>query len=64
MLEYFIRHGSPYSNSLAVEDSTINELWHNNIIAIHFPGDGEEDSTSLNPNDYRRNSEKRYEPTL
>ena len=57
MLEYFIRHGSPYTDSLAVHDSTINKLWEENRIAIHFSGGGKEDSTSLNPNDYKLHRE-------
>ena len=57
MLEYFIRHGSPYTDSLAVHDSTINELWKDNRIAIHFSGGGKEDSISLNPNDYKLHRE-------
>ena len=53
MLEYFIRHGSPATNTLAVYDSAINDIWKMNRIAIHFPGDGKEDSISLDPHDYK-----------
>jgi len=52
LIEYFIRHGSGGSSSIAVPDETINKLWKENKIAIHFPGPRDQDSSSLDPRDY------------
>jgi len=53
MRTYFIRH----TEQLEVPNSTIDILWRNRWIAIHYPerrdqGLGEADNTSLDPNDY------------
>jgi hypothetical protein len=52
---YFVRH----TEAMTVRDEDLNRLWSQNRIAIHFPGDGERDSESLNPEDYTYDSEKR-----
>ncbi len=54
MDSYFIRH----TKTMSVEDSDLDEIWNQDKIAIHFPGDGEEDFKSLDPNDYRKPSER------
>ena len=49
---YFIRH----SSALDVDDATLDLLWNENWIAIHYPRDEsgcfEEDSRSMDPRDY------------
>lgn len=54
MDSYFIRH----TKTMLVEDSDLDEVWNQDKIAIHFSGDGEEDSKSLDPDDYRKPSER------
>jgi hypothetical protein len=49
---------------MTVRDEDLNRLWDQNRIAIHFSGDSEKDSESLNPDNYTRNSEKRAIKTL
>ncbi len=47
---YFIRH-----KNIAVRGETLDELWTQNKVAIHYPGDGKgPDSTSIEPGDYHR----------
>ena len=52
MRSYFVRH----TKRLLIRDEDLRKLWHENCIAIHFPteksGMGQEDSRSLNPEDY------------
>lgn len=48
MNTYFARHTA----NLNVDDATRQLLWDRNLVAIHFPGGGDEDTTSLNPEDY------------
>ena len=47
---YFVRHTS----KLHVVPAKICELMARERIAIHYPGDGDVDSRSLDPSDYRR----------
>ncbi len=60
MDSYFIRH----TKGMTIREEDLNQLWNENKIAIHFPGDGEEDSRSLDPEDYTYDSEKRAIRTL
>jgi hypothetical protein len=50
---YFIRHTA----SMDVDDDTRAHLWRERKIAIHFPwvksGDASNDTSSLNPEDYK-----------
>jgi hypothetical protein len=55
MDSYFVRH----TKSMTVRDEDLSRLWTNNEIAIHFPGEGEEDSRSLDPDDYLYERERR-----
>lgn len=48
MNTYFARHTA----NLGVDDATRQLLWDRNVVAIHFPGDGDADTTSLDPEDY------------
>lgn len=48
MATYFARH----TKDLDVDDSTRRILWEQYLVAIHFPGDGEADTRSLDPEDY------------
>jgi hypothetical protein len=43
---------------MTVRDEDLDRLWAKNKIAVHFPGVGDEDSTSLNPDDYAYESER------
>lgn len=48
---YFIRHTS----KLLIDESTRNDIWNKDLIAIHYPTDASKskgDSRSLNPDDY------------
>jgi len=54
MKEFFIRH----TKKIKVRDEDLKDLWDKDKIAIHFPGEGDEDSKSLNPEDYKKPSEK------
>lgn len=49
MDSYFIRH----TKELKVKSTDVDRLWRENKVAIHFPGKGEKDSTSINPDDYK-----------
>ncbi len=60
MDSYYVRH----TKAMTVRDEDLDRLWNENRIAIHFPGEGEEDSRSLNPEDYLYNSEKSAIKTL
>jgi len=53
MESYFIRH----TKKIAVSKEDIQKIFEQDRIAIHFPGDGEHDSESIEPSDYR-NREK------
>ncbi len=55
MDSYFVRH----TKSMTVRDEDLDRLWADDKIAIHFPGEGEEDSRSLDPNDYLYVGERR-----
>lgn len=52
MRSYFVRH----TERLLIRDEDLRKLWDQNRIAIHYPtersGMGQEDSRSLNPEDY------------
>ena len=52
MRSYFVRH----TDRLSIRDEDLEELWDQDRIAIHYPtensGMGQEDSRSLDPNDY------------
>ncbi|MDV6326889.1 hypothetical protein Q5L94_02395 [Idiomarina sp. Sol25] len=53
MKTYFIRH----SSALAIDKATMDELWQQDRVAIHYPVDnsgnfGDFDSESLDPDDY------------
>jgi hypothetical protein len=50
MTTYFARH----TRDLDIDDATRKVLWDGRLVAVHFPGDGDEDASSLNPQDYRR----------
>jgi len=54
MLTYFARH----TRDLDIDDATRRILWEGRLIAMHFPGDGEEDTSSLNPEDYEGAGQK------
>lgn len=43
---------------MSVEDTDLDRLWDENRIAIHFPGEAEHDSRSLDPNDYAKSSDR------
>jgi hypothetical protein len=47
MGSYFIRHTS----KIAVSEDDINKIFDENKIAIHFPGNGADDSESIEPDD-------------
>lgn len=55
MKSYFVRH----TKDLTVRDEDLNRLWDQNEIAIHFPGEGERDTRSFDPQDYTYDSERR-----
>ncbi len=57
MESYFIRHAG--KEKLNVVDEAIDYLWEHNKIAIHYPGKGEEDKESINPDDYEDKVAKR-----
>lgn len=44
---------------MTVRDEDLDRLWAENTTAIHLPGEGEEDSKSLDPDDYLYEREKR-----
>jgi hypothetical protein len=52
MHAYFVRH----TKRLLIEDDDLRKLWNEGCIAIHYPteksGLREEDSRSLDPEDY------------
>jgi hypothetical protein len=48
MKSYFIRT----TRKMTVEAEDSKRLWSENRIAVHYPGEGEEDTRSLNPEDY------------
>jgi hypothetical protein len=53
---YFIKHTAV----LSVQDEDLDRIWKQDKIAVHYPGDGVgPDSTSLNPDHYEKDSEKR-----
>jgi hypothetical protein len=53
---YFIRHTAV----LSVQHEDLDRIWEQDKIAVHYPGDGVgPDSTSLNPDHYEKDSEKR-----
>jgi len=52
---YFIRH----TEKILVRKDTIEELFAQNKIAIHFPGSGREDSKSIEPEDYKKRGDIR-----
>ncbi len=55
MDSYFVRH----TDSMTIRDEDLSRLWADDRIAIHFPGEGEEDSRSLDPEDYLYERERR-----
>ena len=60
MKTYFIRH----SSKLDIDQNTMNLLWKENKVGIHYPSDknGElrkSDSQSLNPEDYAKNAKSK-----
>jgi len=59
MKTYFIRH----TEKLDIDEKTFDRLLYNNLIGIHFPylasKNEKFDTTSLNPNDYKKTSWKK-----
>lgn len=55
MKSYFVRH----TDKISVRRDDINEIWDLDKVAIHFPGQGKEDSKSIDPNDYNKLSDSR-----
>jgi hypothetical protein len=60
MDSYFVRH----TKAMTVRDQDLDLLWAENKVAIHYPGEGKEDSKSLFPGDYAHGSEKKAIRTL
>src|ERR1700683_815956 len=46
----FIRH------KMNIDEGTMQRLWDEKLIAIHYPGQGKNDSISLNPSNYSGSS--------
>ncbi len=54
MESYFLRE----NDVAGVNPEDLAKLWEEDCIAIHYPGDDEDDLRSLNPGDYRTRMEK------
>lgn len=52
---FFVRH----TNRHAVGPDTIDRLFHEDRIAVHFPGSGAEDSRSVDPADYTKKNDRK-----
>lgn len=55
MKSYFIRH----TKKIAVSEEDIQKIFEQDKIAIHFPGEEEQDSKSIEPSDYETKNARR-----